>query len=68
MDITDYAKGRKTVELEIKVTNLWVNHLIGDAAKEPQQRSSYVSFDFYNGTEPLQKSGLIGPVTLVEEQ
>ena len=68
VDITDYAKGRKTVDLEIKVTNLWVNHLIGDAAKEPQQRSSYVSFDFYNGTEPLQKSGLIGPVTLVEEQ
>ena len=68
VDITDYVKDRKTVELEIKVTNLWVNHLIGDAAKEPQQRSSYVSFDFYNGTEPLQKSGLIGPVTLVEEQ
>jgi hypothetical protein len=68
VDITDYAKGRKTVDLEIKVTNLWVNHLIGDAAKEPQQRSSYISFDFYNGTEPLQKSGLIGPVTLVEEQ
>ena len=68
VDITDYIKDRKTVDLEIRVTNLWVNHLIGDAAKEPQQRSSYTSFDFYNGTEPLQKSGLIGPVILVEEQ
>lgn len=67
VDITDYVKGRKTVELEIKVTNLWVNHLIGDAGKEPHQRSSYVSFDFYNGTEPLQKSGLIGPVSVLEE-
>ena len=67
VDITDYVKGRKTVELEIKVTNLWVNHLIGDAGKEPHQRSSYVSFDFYNGTEPLQKSGLIGPVSFLEE-
>ena len=68
VDITDYIKDRKTVDLEIRVTNLWVNHLIGDAAKEPRQRSSYTSFDFYNGTEPLQKSGLIGPVILVEEQ
>ena len=68
VDITDYIKDRKTVDMEIRVTNLWVNHLIGDAAKEPQQRSSYTSFDFYNGTEPLQKSGLIGPVILVEEQ
>jgi hypothetical protein len=68
VDITDYIKDRKTVDLEIRVTNLWVNHLIGDAAKEPHQRSSYTSFDFYNGTEPLQKSGLIGPVILVEDQ
>ena len=68
VDITDYIKDRKTVDLESRVTNLWVNHLIGDAAKEPRQRSSYTSFDFYNGTEPLQKSGLIGPVILVEEQ
>jgi hypothetical protein len=68
VDITDYVKDRKTVELEIKVTNLWVNHLIGDAQKDQSERDSYVSFDFYNGTEPLQKSGLIGPVTLIEAQ
>ena len=61
-------KDRKTVELEIKVTNLWVNHLIGDALKDPSERDSYVSFDFYNGTAPLQKSGLIGPVTIIEAQ
>lgn len=67
-DITDFVKGRKTIELEIKVTNLWVNHLIGDAQKDASERDSYVSFDFYNGTEPLQKSGLIGPVSLIEEQ
>ena len=54
--------------MEIRITNLWVNHLIGDAQKDQADRDSYVSFDFYDGTEPLQKSGLIGPVTLVEEQ
>jgi hypothetical protein len=66
-DITDYVKGRNSIELEIKVTNLWVNNLIGDARKAPSERGSYVSFDFYDGTEPLQKSGLIGPVSFLEE-
>ena len=66
IDITDFAKGRKNINLEIKVTNLWVNHLIGDAMKEPSQKSSYVSFDFYRGNEPLLKSGLIGPVRLIQ--
>jgi hypothetical protein len=66
-DITDYVKGRNSIELEIKVTNLWVNHLIGDARKAPSERESYVSFDFYDGTEPLQKSSLIGPVSFLEE-
>ena len=66
-DITDYVKGRNSIELEIRVTNLWVNHLIGDARKAPSERESYVSFDFYDGTEPLQKSGLIGPVSFLEE-
>ena len=67
IDITDLVKDRKTVNLEIKVTNLWVNHLIGDALKEPSQKSSYVSFDFYRGNEPLLKSGLIGPVKLIQQ-
>ena len=67
IDITDLVKDRKTVNLEIKITNLWVNHLIGDALKEPSQKSSYVSFDFYRGNEPLLKSGLIGPVKLIQQ-
>lgn len=67
IDITDFVKDRKNINLEIKVTNLWVNHLIGDAMKEPSQKSSYVSFDFYKGTEPLVKSGLIGPVKLIQQ-
>lgn len=30
LDVTDAVKGAKTIELEIKVTNLWANRLIGD--------------------------------------
>lgn len=66
IDITDHVRDRKNINLEIKVTNLWVNNLIGDALKEPSQKSSYVSFDFYRGNEPLLKSGLIGPVKFIQ--
>jgi hypothetical protein len=78
-------------ELEIRVMNLWVNRLIGDAKKMAALGVAYdgrngviskwpawvpldappadapVSFATWrqwDGTEPLQPSGLIGPVTL----
>jgi hypothetical protein len=30
LDVTDAVKGAGTIELEIKVTNLWPNRIIGD--------------------------------------
>ena len=78
-------------ELEIRVTNLWVNRLIGDAKKmaalgvayngrngviskwptwvlqdapPAEAPVSFATWRQWDGTEPLQPSGLIGPVTL----
>jgi hypothetical protein len=50
--------------LTIKVTNLWVNRLIGD--QQPGAQKKYTSTDFapYKADSPLLPSGLLGPVYL----
>lgn len=35
--------------------------------KRPSDRLSFVSYQHYNGDEPLLKSGLIGPVRILIE-
>lgn len=50
--------------LEIKVTNTWVNRLIGDAKKKPGERITFTTMPFYQGDEPLLTSGLLGPVEI----
>jgi hypothetical protein len=51
--------------LEVKVTNLWPNRLIGDAGLPAEQRVTWTAFDAYKKDSPLLPSGLIGPVRLV---
>lgn len=63
LDITAaLAPGRNTIELE--VTNLWPNRIIGDA--QPFARRTYTQTNIrkYTAASPLLPSGLIGPVTL----
>lgn len=52
-------------KLEIKVTNLWVNRLIGDMQPDVKQKIAYTSFQFYKADSPLQPSGLLGPVRII---
>jgi len=51
--------------LEIKVTNLWVNRLIGDMQPGVTNKMTYTTMDFYKADSPLQPSGLLGPVRMV---
>lgn len=51
--------------LEIKVTNLWVNNLIGDMQPGVTNKKTYTTMEFYQADSPLQASGLLGPVKLV---
>jgi len=53
--------------LEIKVTNLWVNRLVGDQQPNVAQKYTYTSQRFYRANSPLLPSGLLGPVRLVRE-
>ena len=64
VEITDYLK-EGTNSLEIRVTNLWPNRLIGDASLPESERITYTSFPFYKPDDPLLPAGLIGPVKLV---
>lgn len=50
--------------LEIKVANLWVNRLIGDA-QPGAKKTTFVAIPTYKPDAPLRPSGLIGPVTLL---
>ncbi len=55
--------------LQVKVTNLWPNRLIGDAALPKEKRITWTSQgEFYKSDSPLLASGLIGKVTLVSAQ
>lgn len=50
--------------LEIKVTNLWVNRLIGDQQPGNKKAYTYTTQAFYRAESPLLPSGLLGPVTV----
>ena len=53
--------------LEIKVTNLWVNRLIGDAQPDVKEKITYTTMPFYNANSPLLPSGLLGPVKIISK-
>jgi hypothetical protein len=53
--------------LEIKVTNLWVNRLIGD--EQPgAKKITYTARPFYQADSPLLPSGLLGPVRILRTE
>ncbi len=64
MDISGHVKVGKN-ELEVKVTNLWVNRLIGDSRPDVELPVTYAGFRHYKGTDPLLSSGLIGEVRIL---
>jgi hypothetical protein len=53
-----------TNRLEIAVTNLWVNRVIGDQQAGVTQKFTYTPMPFYRADSPLLPSGLLGPVTV----
>jgi len=52
-------------DLEIKVTNLWVNRLIGDQQPGADKKYTYTTMAFYQADSPLLPSGLLGPVKIL---
>ena len=64
LDVTSALK-RGANTLEIKVTNLWVNRLIGDQQEGVTKKYTYTAQQFYRADSPLLPSGLLGPVRVV---
>jgi hypothetical protein len=66
LDVTAALKpGPNTIE--VKVTNLWVNRLIGDLQPNAK-KITFTTQQFYRPDSPLFPSGLLGPVQLVRTQ
>ena len=62
VNVTDALKqGNNT--LEIKVTNVWANRLIGDRQPNAQQ-ITFTTLEPYTADSPLLPAGLLGPVTV----
>jgi hypothetical protein len=51
-------------ELELRITNLWPNRLIGDQKVPAAQRIAWTTYNPYTPSSPLFPSGLLGPVKL----
>jgi hypothetical protein len=63
VDITSAIRPGKN-GLEIGVTNLWPNRLIGDQFLPESKRIGFTNIQFFKKNSPLLKSGLLGPVTI----
>ena len=64
VDVTEALKAGKN-ELEVKVTNLWINRMIGDSRPEATEKISWTPYPFYRPTSQMSSSGLIGPVKVI---
>lgn len=65
IDLANLLKpGRNNIE--IKVTNGWINRMIGD--KQPGAKSySWSTYNPYKENSPLPPSGLLGPIQILSE-
>jgi len=53
--------------IEVKITNLWVNRIIGDEQPGVKKKITYTTINFYMANSPLLISGLLGPVEIIRE-
>lgn len=65
VDITDLLQEGDN-QLEVKVTNVWVNRLIGDEQPDCKEKITFTDSHYYHANSPLRPAGLMGPVQLIE--
>jgi alpha-L-rhamnosidase len=67
VDITGAAKPGAN-KIEVRVTNVWKNRLVGDAKLPPESRLTWTFYPFYKADDSLVESGLLGPVRLLSSE
>ena len=65
LDVTPYLKTGRN-ELEVIVVNNWKNRIIGDLQLPENERKTSYGHLSYGANTPLQNTGLIGPVRILE--
>jgi hypothetical protein len=65
VDITKALKPGSN-SLVVKVTNLWVNRLIGDQQPSVTKKITFTTMPFYQAGASLLPSGLLGPVKVLQ--
>jgi hypothetical protein len=67
LDITAAAKAGRN-HLQVSVTNLWPNRLIGDEQPGVVHRFTHTNIRKFTKDSPLLPSGLLGPVRLISAE
>lgn len=65
LDISEAVKAGDN-KIQVRVTNLWVNRLIGDSQPDVKTKTTFTTMPFYKANSPLLPSGLLGPFTIKE--
>jgi hypothetical protein len=55
-------------KVEIKVTNPWVNRIIGDRQPNTAKTYTFTSPKYYKADSKLVPSGLLGPVEIIRSK
>lgn len=53
--------------LQVKASNFWINRLIGDAQPDIKDKITFTTMPFYQASDELLPSDLLGPVTLIQK-
>lgn len=64
IDISEALKAGDN-SIQVKVTNTWVNRLIGDAQPDVKVKTTFTTMPFYRANSPLLPSGMIGEVKVL---
>jgi hypothetical protein len=54
-------------EVSVKVINSWVNRLVGDKQPDVTTKYTFSTWNTYKADTPLLPSGLLGPVSVIQE-